>query len=283
MATRRRLRPAGRRNRQAPPWRSENAAKAMPQVLAITTPERGIDTEDDAVVGVEPEPNAVVRFEILEIEIFTTVRDLSRIVEAASRPLQISQRYSAWARIACGPRNRYSRKPRSVSFPAERRHEIKRHRLVGVGVGCRHEEPRRDHATAGQETDELTQVGIDAVERELAGGAIVVMGKVDAIPAALLRVLRLTIVDFDERVGSQEICAGVEARRFGRAERIRHVRVPIVLPLAELRRPGIDPATDEQVRDGPDAGAPTEMVRRDRVVGSISRFESGPRPKFSCG
>ena len=50
-------------------------------MLAITTSERGIDTEDDAVVGVEPEPNAVVRFEILEIEIVTSVRDLSGVVE----------------------------------------------------------------------------------------------------------------------------------------------------------------------------------------------------------
>ena len=41
-----------------------NAAKDDIQVLAIDS-RTGIDTED-AVVGVEPEPNAVVRFEILK-------------------------------------------------------------------------------------------------------------------------------------------------------------------------------------------------------------------------
>jgi hypothetical protein len=39
------------------------------------------------------------------------------------------------------------------------------------------------------------------IERELAGGAIVVVREVDAIPAALLRVSRLAIIDFDERFG----------------------------------------------------------------------------------
>ena len=38
----------------------ENAANDDIQVLAITAPERGIDAEDDAVIGVEAEPDAVV-------------------------------------------------------------------------------------------------------------------------------------------------------------------------------------------------------------------------------
>ena len=132
--------------------------------------------------------------------------------------------------------------------PAKRRHEVERHGLAGVGVRCRDEQPRRKHATAGQNTDELAQVGIDAVERELVEGAIVVVREVDAIPAALFWIARLAIVDLDERVGSQEIGAGVEAGRFGRAERISHVRIPIVLAFAESRLQVLDPAPTSRAR-----------------------------------
>ena len=90
---------------------------------------------------------------------------------------------------------------------------------------------------------------------------------------------RLAIVDLDESVRSQEICAGVEAGRFGRTERICHVRILIVLPLAESRRQVLNPAADEQGRDWPDSRATTEMVRTDRVVRSIVSVRVGSEAK----
>ena len=71
---------------------------------------------------------------------------------------------------------------------------------VRAGVRGRHEEPRRQHPPPGEESDELTQVGVDAVERVAAGGPIVELRKVDAIPPALARVLRLAIVNLQKAI-----------------------------------------------------------------------------------
>lgn len=113
----------------------------------------------------------------------------------------------------------------------------------------------------------MTHVGIDAVERELIGGAIVVMREIDAIPASLLRISRLAIVDLDERLGSDEIDAGVETGHLGRRERARDIGNPIVLPFTESRRQVFQPAANEQVLDRSNTRATTEVVRANRVVG----------------
>src|SRR5262245_21165996 len=51
------------------------------EMVAIRAAEGSIDAEHDAVVGVEAEPDAVVRFEILEVQILTLVGHFARIVE----------------------------------------------------------------------------------------------------------------------------------------------------------------------------------------------------------
>jgi hypothetical protein len=126
-----------------------------------------------------------------------------------------------------------------------------------------------DHPTPSEKADELAQLDIEAVECELIGGAVVVMGEIDAIPAALSRMPRLPVVDLDERVGAEEVRAGVESRYLGRIERQRYVRVAIVLPRPESRFQVLGPAADEKVSQWSDAGSPAEVLRADRVVGSI--------------
>ena len=47
----------------------ENAAKDDVEVFAIRTPKAGIHAKHDALVGVEAEAEAVVAFQILEIQV----------------------------------------------------------------------------------------------------------------------------------------------------------------------------------------------------------------------
>src|SRR5688572_11246491 len=59
----------------------EDATERNVEVFAIVRPEPGIDAHHDSVVGVEPEPEAVVGLEIPEIEVRSPQRDLAGIVK----------------------------------------------------------------------------------------------------------------------------------------------------------------------------------------------------------
>src|SRR5215213_10733105 len=61
--------------------RLKDAAEDDIQMLAITAPEAGVDAKHDRGVRVEAEPETVVRFEVLEIEIGAAVGDLAGVVE----------------------------------------------------------------------------------------------------------------------------------------------------------------------------------------------------------
>ena len=69
-----------------------------------------------------------------------------------------------------------------------------------LGVGRRHEQPCRNDPSLGEESDELTEVGVDAVERVPAAGLVVEAREIDTIPSALARVSRLAIVDFEKAI-----------------------------------------------------------------------------------
>ena len=143
----------------------------------------------------------------------------------------------------------------------------------------RDSEPGRDHTAAGQETEELPYIRIDTVERELVPRAIVVVREVEAIPAALFRIERLAIVHFDERVGADEIGVRVHTGNVGRREHVSDIGISIVLPFTEPRVQVLEAATDEQVLDRPDAGAATEVVRPNRVVGPVVPVGIGTETK----
>src|SRR5678816_2571177 len=59
----------------------KNSAEYEVKVFAIAAPKRSIDAKDDAVVGVEAEPESVVALEICKIKIAATVRYFARVIE----------------------------------------------------------------------------------------------------------------------------------------------------------------------------------------------------------
>src|SRR5262245_48026636 len=100
-------------------------------MLAITTPEPGIDTKDDRVVGVETEPEAVVGFEVLEIQIGSSGRHLARVVE--ERAVETAPDLVAVFAL----RENRVRSPEAVLpkatkrvVAAECRHQIERHHVA---------------------------------------------------------------------------------------------------------------------------------------------------------
>src|SRR4030095_6135415 len=138
--------------RRAPCTRLENPAKNDVQMLAILTPEAGIHAKHDTLVGVEAEPEAVVAFQILEIQIGAAVADFPRIVE--ERAVEAAPDLPAILHLS---QNRV-RSPESVLsksaqriVPTECRHEVERHDVSRISVGRRHEKPRRNDPSPGEE------------------------------------------------------------------------------------------------------------------------------------
>src|SRR5687768_8512815 len=118
----------------------KHAAKNEIQVLAIAAPKRSIHAKHNTVIGVEPEPEAVVGFEFLQIEIAATLRHLARVIE--ERPVQATPDHPP----ILGLRENRVRTAEAVFaeaaqgiVPAERRHEIERHLATGIRFGRRRE------------------------------------------------------------------------------------------------------------------------------------------------
>src|SRR5688572_27730622 len=57
----------------------EDIAKPQDEVLAAAAPEGALDTQEDAGLGAEPEADAIVGLEILEIQVLDTRGDLAGI------------------------------------------------------------------------------------------------------------------------------------------------------------------------------------------------------------
>src|SRR5262245_35436986 len=168
------------------------------EVLAITTPEAGVDAKDDGVVRVETEPEAVVGFEVVEIQIGPGVGDFAGVVEegaveaapdlVAVFALREDRVWSAEAVLA---------KAAKRVVAAERRHQIEGHDFARACIRRGDEESRRDHTAAGEKSEELPEVGVQPVDAEAARGPIVEPREIDAIPSAAARVLRLPVVDVE--------------------------------------------------------------------------------------
>src|SRR5262245_64791489 len=114
-------------------------------MLAITTPEAGVDTKDDRVVGVETEPEAVVGFEVAEVQIGSSGCHLARVVE--KRAVEAAPDFVAVFTL----RENRVRSAEAVLAKAaqrvvttERRHQIKRHHFAGAGIRGRDEQARRN-------------------------------------------------------------------------------------------------------------------------------------------
>src|SRR5262245_20495981 len=226
--------------------RLEHAAKDDIQMLPILTPKAGIHPKDDALVGVEAESEAVVLFEVVEIQVGAAVRDLAGVVE--QRGVEPAPDLPAILRL---PENRVrSAKPvlaKSAQrvVAAERRHEVEGHDLAFIGIRRRYEQPRRDHPTAGQEPEELAEIGIHAVEREAAGAPVVHVREVDAVPSALPCVPGLAVVDFEKADRSEILDRQSEPGGRLRIEQIFDRRHAAVFSGTDLRVQRLDAGADQ--------------------------------------
>src|SRR4051812_46112753 len=111
-------------------------------MLAIATPEAGVDAKDDRVVGVETKAKAVVSFEILEIQIRSGVGDLAGVVEeraVEAAPDLVAVFALREDRVRSAEAIFAEAAQRVVA--AERRHQVERHHLARAGRRRREEEP----------------------------------------------------------------------------------------------------------------------------------------------
>src|SRR5262245_50814019 len=154
----------------------KNSAEYDVKVFAITAPKGGIDANDDAIVGVEAEPEPVVALEIRKIEIGATVRHFARIIEEGTveatpdLPAVFALKQD---RVRCLESILTKTAKRVVT--TQRRHVVERNRVLVGGVGRRDEEPCRDDATSGEEADELPEIGVQPIERICSSLSIVVV------------------------------------------------------------------------------------------------------------
>src|SRR5262245_50641701 len=166
--------------------RLEHAAKDDIKMLAILTPKAGIHPEDDALVGVETESEAVVFFEVLEVQICRAVRDLAGVVE--QRGVEAAPDLPAILRLpesrVWSPRWVLAKSAQRI-VPAQRLHEVEGHDVAFLGVGGGHEQSRGDDPPAGEESEELAEISVNPVEGEAAGAPVVHVREIDAVPAAL--------------------------------------------------------------------------------------------------
>ena len=102
---------------------------------------------------------------------------------------------------------------------AERSLEIERDLGPFVGVGRRDERVQRQDSPVAQQRDVLLQVHFDAVEREQAAGAVVealIRQRVSAAATGIAA--RLTRVDVDRRLVSEDLRLRQRARQLRRVE-----------------------------------------------------------------
>src|SRR5688572_24598717 len=67
--------------RQARAASLEDIVEPEDEVLAVTAAERGFDSQEDAVGGAEPESDAVVGFQIAQVQILDPGRHLASVIE----------------------------------------------------------------------------------------------------------------------------------------------------------------------------------------------------------
>src|SRR5688572_2304480 len=105
-------------------------------MLAITTPKRAVDAQDDAVIGIEAEAKAIVRLEMPQIQIRPFHLDLPGVIE--ERAVEAGPDLEA---VLALQQQRMRTAEPVVAEPAQRvasaecRHQIKRHLLVVVSAG----------------------------------------------------------------------------------------------------------------------------------------------------
>src|SRR5262245_27309608 len=154
----------------------KNSAEYDVKVFAIAASKGRIDAKDDAIVGVEAEPEPVVALEIRKIKIAATVRHFARVIEEC--PVEATPDLPAVFALkqdrVRGSKSILTKSAKRV-VTTQRRHDVERNSVFVGGVRSGDEESCCDDATPCQEADELPDVGVQPIECICSRLPIVVM------------------------------------------------------------------------------------------------------------
>src|SRR5262245_8629374 len=236
--------------------RLENSAEDNVEVLAISTSKARVDAKHDRFVRVESESKPVILFEILEIEVVALVRHFAGVVE--QRAVEAAPDLPAVFRLGedrVRPAEPVLPEPPERVVSAERGHQVERHDRVVRGAGRRYEEARGDYAASCEEPDELPEIRAEPVHGEAPGRSVGEVRVVEPVPPAAPRVLRLAIIDFDERGRAQVVDRLAEPWRRRRIESLLDRRRLLVFTGAQSGVQKLQPSASQDDREQAHAGA----------------------------